>query len=440
MTIEEAARYVLQQAEARGVAAEVLGEQSRRFNARAWHGRLDQTTQAVQRGLGVRVVVDGRVGYAYSEELAAPALDWMLTEALENAALQDTASGFIPAGVALGRHDLLGNGLAASLEAKVQTALGFEATLREDRRVKEVSAATYAEVEHDVTVASTMGATGSYRRGIAGIIGSVVMEEGTSRKQGWEAEWVTQLQVLDPGRTALTLTEGTARMLGARPLRTGRYPAYIEPKAFAELLAYFWHLWSGKTVMEGKSRLQGQLGKAVAASIMTLIDDPMLPDGLARRPFDAEGTPCQRVTLVEAGVLKTYLTNSETARALRIENNGHAARRYRDVLGVAPSNLYVHPGTGVSMRRGVLVTEMMGLHAGTDPISGEFSVQALGQWVDEGQVAYPVEDFAVAGDFLSLLERITALGEALSWELAGTGGAAFGAPLVEVADLSFAGK
>ncbi len=437
MTIEEATRYVLEQAGARGIAAEVVGEHARRFMARAWHGRLDQSTQAVQGGLGVRVVVDGRVGYAYCEELARSALDWMLTEAAENAALQDETSGFLPAGMALGRQDLVGNALAASLDAKIQTALGFEATVREDRRVKEVSLASYVEVEQEVNLASTAGATGAYRRGVAGIIGSIVMQEGPSRKQGWEVEWVTQLRALDPGRTALALTERTGRLLGARRLQTGRYPAYFEPKAFADLLAAFWHLWSGKAVVEGKSRFRDRLGEAVAAPLVTLVDDPLLPDGLARRPFDAEGTPSRRITLVEGGVLKAYLTNSETARSLSLENTGHAKRGYRDVLAVAPSNLYMQPGAGVSMDRGVLITETMGSHAGTNPISGEFSLQAFGLWVEDGAVAYPVEDFAVAGNFLILLQNITALGKALDWQF--WGGMAFGAPTVEVADLSFAG-
>ncbi len=438
MTFEEATRYVLEQARARGVAAEVLGERGRELTARAWQGRLDQITEAGQGGVGVRVVVDKKVGYAYSEELSPRALDWMLVEAIENAALRETADGFLPDGVALGHQDLVGPAFSASRESKIQTALGFEATLREDRRLKQVIVAAYTEAEREVNLASTQGVAGSYRRGVVGMIGSIVMEQGASRKQGWGADWVTQLQTLDPGRTALDLTERTGRLLGARPLKTGRYTAYFEPKAFADLLIAFWHLWNGKAVVEGKSRLRGRLGEAIATSIVTLIDDPTLREGLATRPFDAEGAPARSLTLVEEGILKGYLTNSETARALNLPNTGHAARGYREILNVAPSNLYLQPGRGVTPRRGVLVAETMGLHAGTNPISGEFSVQALGLWVEDGQAAYPVENFAVAGDFLLLLKNISALGTALEWQPGGR--MAVGAPLVEVADLSFAGS
>lgn len=438
MTFDEAKRHILDQAQVRGIGAEVVGQRQRELTARAHTGRLEQLTQAVQGGVGVRVVVGGRVGYAYSEELSPTALDWMLNEAIENASLQREATGFLPAGSSLGRQDLVGDAFAAPLEAKVQAALGFEGTLREDARVKQVMLAAYSEHVWDMSVASTEGTDGSYRRGIAGMGGSIVMQEGTSLKQGWERRWVTDLGMLDPGRTALEFTERTGRLLGARPLQTGRYPAYFEPRAFAHLLFAFWSMWSGKAVMEGKSRLAGRLGERVAAPIVTLIDDPTISGGLGTRPFDAEGAATRPVTLVEDGVVRGYLTNSETARALHLENTGHASRNYRGILSVAPSNLYLRAGTGFKPKLGVIITEVTGVHAGASAITGQFSLQALGLWVEGGEVAYPVENFAVAGDFLTLLQDISGLGDALEWELV-WGGVACGAPLVGVAELSFAG-
>lgn len=437
MTVDEAKGYALRRARARGVEAEVVGEQGRELTARAHGGRVEQLTQAVKGGLGVRVITGGRTGYAYTEELSPAALDWMLDEAIENASLQQETTGFLPAGAPLGRTDLLGDALKAPLEAKVAAALGFEGTLREDKRVKQVMLAAYTEREIEVAVASTQGADGGFRRGVAGMGGSIVMQEGESLKQGWDMRWVTDLQALDPGRTALDMTERTGRLLGARPLKTGHYPAYFEPKPFIQLLSAFWWMWSGKMVMEGKSRLAGRLGETVAASIVTLVDDPTMPGGLASRPFDAEGTPARPLVLVENGMLRGFFHNSETARALKVASTGHATRRYNGILTVTPSNLALRAGSGVEMEQGVLVTEVTGVHAGANSISGDFSVQGLGLWVEGGKVAYPVENFAVAGDFLTLLAEITGLGDTLHWEF-GMGGA-FGAPLVSVTGLSFAG-
>lgn len=437
MTQDDARTYVLGEARARGIAAEIVVETGRELTARAHSHRIEQLTQAIRGGLGVRVIVAGRVGYGYTEELSRDALDWMLQEAVENAGLQSETTGFLPAGTATPRAEMVGDRLQASLETKLQTALGFEGTLREDKRVKQVLIAAYAEREWDMAVASTAGASGSYRRGVAGLIASMVMQDGTSLKQGWDDTWATGVKELDPGRTALEFTERTGRLLNARRLATGRYRAYFEPKAFAALLAAFTPMWNGKAVAEKKSPLAGRLGEAIASPLVTIVDDPTLPDGLASRPVDTEGTPAKRAVLVDGGVLRSYLTNSETARQLGVENTGHAWRAYRGTLGVGPSNIFLAPGHGLDLQGGVVIAELSGLHAGTNAITGEFSIQALGLWFEDGVLAYPVEDFAVAGNFLTLLRSVTAVGDRVEWDFGMR--VAYGAPMVEVRELSFAG-
>jgi PmbA protein len=437
MTVDEARRYVLRAARARGIGAEVLAQRSRELTVRTHGGAVEHLTQATQRGLGVRVVVCGRVGYAYSEELASQALDWMLDEAVENASLQRSTDGFLPEGAPLGDYTLGSDVSNVALEAKVQAARGVEATIREDNRTKQVMYAYYGERDSDVMLSSTNGADGTYRRGIVGLGGVFVMGDGSSLKQGGDVDWATSIRDLDPGRTALTLTERTGRLLGARTLETGRYTAYFEPKAFARLLAAFWPMWSGVAITEGKSRLAGRLGETIASSLVTIVDDPTLPNGLRSRPFDAEGTPARAITLVDNGVLSAYLTSTAIARTLNVLPSGHAARSYRGFMDVSPSNLFLAPGSGAQPRDGVLVTDLAGLHAGTDTITGEFSVQALGLRMESGAASYPVENFAVAGDFLTLLGNVTSVGDRIEWSL-GAGGAV-AAPLVEVQDLSFAG-
>ncbi len=436
MTLEEAKRYILAKAMERKIGVEVLGQRDRELTLKARDGRLEEITQAVQGGIGARVVAKERVGYAFSEQLTPEALDWMLNEAIENAALQHEARGFLPDGAALGHQDLAKGAFDAPLESKAKTALDFEASLHGDSRVKHVLFASYSEREREVIIGSTQRADGGYRHGIVGVSGSMVMAEGESRKQAWDADWGRQFAVLDPGRTALELIERTGRLLNARPLQTGRYTAYFEPKAFSQLLVAFWWLWNGRWVFEGKSRLAGKLDQPVASPLVTLIDDPMLVEGLVSRPFDAEGTATQRLVLVERGTLRNFLLNSDTAQQLGMKNTGNASRQYKGTLSASPSNLFLQPGRRAPMRDGVIVAELMGVHAGCNPISGEFSVQALGLLVEGGEIAYPVENFAVAGDFLTLLRNITAIGDSLEWQLMGM---AIGAPLVEVRDLSFAG-
>ncbi len=438
MTPEEAKAYLLRRARERGIQAEVLGVWDRELGFRVREGSVEQLTRADRGGVGVRVVAGERAGYAYTEQLTPEALDWVLQEAEENASLQRVAVAFLPEGTALGHHDLVGEGLAAPAESKLALALEVDRAVRAQEHVQRVTAAWYYEREHRVHLGSTEGTEGSYRTGAASVGVGLVAQAGASLKQGYHADWHKSFAALEPGRTALEAVRRTARLLGARRLPTGRYPALFEPRAFAQLLGAFWVLWSGKAVLEGKSRLRGRLGEQVASELVTLVDDPTLPDGLASRPFDAEGTPARRTVLVDRGVLRSYLTHSQSAQALEHPNTGHAWRSYRGVVDVAPTNLQLEPGRGASMDRGVVVAELMGLHAGCNPVTGQFSLQALGLWVEGGEVAYPVEDFAVCGDFLHLLQRVVALGDRLEWEP--VGGPVVGTPPVLVEDLSFAGS
>lgn len=437
MTFAEARDYLLGKARQMGIEAEVLAQENRELSLQAFGGKLEEITQATQGGVGVRVVVEGKTGYAYTEEKSPEALDWVLTEAHENALLQSSGGGFLPAGQALGSHDLLGEGLSAPLEEKRQAALAIETGLRADPRMKQVQMTRYGENETQASLGSTKGVSGDYRNGYGALMAYAVMADGGSLKQSFELEVSKEFHALDPGRTALQFIEKTGRLLNARPLKTGRYRAYFEPKAFGQLLGVMgMFMLSAKNVLEGKSLLSGKLGQKIASDNFTLVDDPTLPGGLASRPFDAEGTPARRTVLIEKGVLKTFTHNSETAHQMNTENTGHAARSYKGVLGVAPTNLYLEAGTGVTLSEGVIITDMMGLHAGANPISGDFSLQALGLMVEGGEVAYPVENFTVAGNFLELLQSITALGDKLEWNpMMGI----IGTPMVEVAELSFAG-
>lgn len=437
MTFEEAKRYLLARAKELGIELEVLAIETRELTLAAFEGTLNESTQATQGGLGLRAVVGGKVGYASTEERSQEALEWALHEAKENAELLSEGRGFLPEGKALGKRDLLSEGLSAPVEEKAKTALAFEAGLRQDARLKQVTLARYTEREVQVALASTRGAEGGYRTGMAALLGWFVMQEGESLKEGMDLAIKREFHALEPGTTAQAALARTARHLGAKPLKTGRYTAYFEPRAFAQLLQVFLYMVNGKAVMEGKSRLGDKLGSAVASPLVTLRDDPTLAEGLESRPFDSEGTPARPITLIERGMLKSFLHNTETAAALGQANTGHASRSYKGTLDVAPTNVVLEPGSGIALQQGVIVTDLMGVHAGANPISGDVSLQAFGLWVEAGEVQGPVDNFAISGNLLELLSRISALGDTLEWEYQG---AHIGTPMVEIPEVSFAGS
>ncbi len=433
MTFDEAKNYLLAQAKKHGVEAEVLATETRELSFNAFEGKLEDITSAIKGGIGIRVEVGGKIGYASSEERSQEALDWMLQEAIENADLQTTSDGFIPTGTALGRQDLLDEGLSGDLERKRAMPLEMEKIIREDKRVDQVDSTSYNEFDSETLVGSTKGASGGYRTGAAYVSGYIIMTDGTLKKTGWDYTAKREVNALEPGQTALEIVRKTARHLGAKPLQTGKYRAYFEPRAFVGLLSVFGRMLSGQSVLEGQSKLASRIGEKIGSDLVTLVDDPTRLEGLGARPFDNEGTKSERLVLIEKGVLKSFIHNSYTAKKLEMENTAHASRSYNSPLSVDFSNVLLEAGKGINLKDGIIITDLMGLHAGANPISGEFSVQAFGLKVEGGESVHAVENFAVAGEWLELLQNIVGIGEKLEW----LGSKA--SPMVEVAELSFAG-
>lgn len=435
MNVDGAKRWLLARARERGVDLEVLATFERKLEIDAEDGRTSDLTHATQGGVGLRVVANGRTGYASTEELTEAALGWALDEALENAALVESEGAALPVGGPMGRHDLIGEGLSAAIETKGAAVVALERAVRADPRVQSMQIARYVEHESEVALGSTLGADGGYRNGHTGLMGVLVMREGASVKQGWEVTVGKEFHALEPGTTAQTMLHTVGRHLGARPLKTGRRRAVLEPDVVATLLGLFAYAVSGKSLAEGKSRLADRLGERVASDLVTIEDDATRADGLASRPFDAEGTPSRRVVVVDRGVLRSFLHNHDTARRTGQATTGHAARTYTSTLGVAPTNLVWAPGSGIPAADGVVVTDLMGVHAGANPITGDVSVQAMGIEV-VGSERVPVDDFAISFNLFELLERVEAVGDDLKWF---PKGAMIAAPSVAVDGLSFAG-
>lgn len=436
MTVAEAKNWLLAEAAKRGVGLEVLATSERNLKLETRGGKPSEVQVATRAGIGLRVVHDGRTGYASTEELSEAALTWALDEAIENASLQPATGAALPSGERLGRTDLLGEGLSAPVPEKLASAAEFEQALTADQRTQSIQFAQYAESEEQLEIGSSTGTDGGYRTGNVVLVAGIVMREGGSVKQGYNVHVEGDYHQLEPGRTAQETLEKVGRHLGARPLTTGRRRAVLEPEVVGELLELLAYSLSGKALVEGKSRLGGKLGTRVASELVTLIDDPTLSGAMASRPFDSEGTPSKRLTLIERGELRSFLHNSETARRTGQSNTGHAHRSYSSTLGVRHSNLLLAAGSGISAADGVLVTDLMGVHAGANPISGEVSVQAMGLETTGGETR-PVDDFAISFNLFELLERITEVGDDARWVY--SFGGVYLTPSIAVADLSFAG-
>jgi PmbA protein len=176
---------------------------------------------------------------------------------------------------------------------------------------------------------------------------------------------------------------------------------------------------SGYAIYREASFLAGRLGESIAAPALTVIDDGRLPGRLGSRPFDGEGLPTRRNVLVDRGSLASYQLDNYSARKLGHESTGNATRSAGSAPGVGPTNLWLEPGEGslddliADTPRGLLVTELIGM--GFNPVTGDYSRGAAGLWIEDGKIAFPVEEITIAGRFGDMLRDIDAVGAELLW-------------------------
>jgi PmbA protein len=444
----DAARgFVLDIARERNVTAEVYGSRSESTSVKAYQGEVSEFKLANRLGLGVRALVNGAWGYSYTENLSESALRRCLESAVENAALT-APEGF--ASVAAHPEpphvgDIFGEGLSGvTVDQKVQAAIELERAAREaDPRVVSVPYGGYSDGQTEIAVANTAGLSRAYKSNYAMQYAYPLVSESGQNKMSGKSQFTREFEQLDPTRTALEAVRRSLEMLGGQPAPSGAFTVVIDRECMATFLAVYSDVFSAKMVQEGKSPLHDKQGQAIGSSLVTVRDDATRAGGRSSRPFDAEGFPSTPVTLIENGVLQGFLYDTETAARAGVTSTGHASRYgYRGTVGIDTTNFFLEPGHGTQpdllegIERGVLLTAVHGTHAGANIVTGDFSLQADGFWIENGKRAHPLEVFTVAGNFLELLRDVNAVADDLYFgENGGTG-----APSVRVKSLDIGGK
>ncbi|MEA4928339.1 MAG: metallopeptidase TldD-related protein [Candidatus Limiplasma sp.] len=444
MQTDEFIRQLLQAAVEAGFSvAEAYLLEDESFRAVATNGEITQYASHATRGLGFRGVIGGRMGYASTEAFDEAAVDWLLQRAKDSATLCEDPSEQL---LYDGREpvaDLPLTGSDAPAEEKLAFALALERHAKAvDPRVAQVGYDTVVTGRARVHITNTLGLDKAYTESFCGAYLQPVAREGDSTSTGMDVQFARDFSALD----ALTLAEAAARRaldgLHAAPVPSGSYRVAIENLAMTDLLETFAPAFSAENAQKGLSLLQGRIGEAVAAPCVTITDDSLRPDGFGSRPFDAEGVPGRRNAVVEGGVFRTFLHNLKTARKDGVPSTGNASKgSYAAPVRVSPTNFYLEPGEQTpeallaALGDGLLITEVEGLHAGANAVTGDFSLLSKGFVIRDGHRAEPVEQITVGGNFFTLLKNIRAIGTDLRFPSGG-----IGAPTVDAGTLRVAGK
>jgi PmbA protein len=409
---------VLKRATARGAtAADGFLVEGRHFSATVRLGDVETVTHAREQRLSLRVFAGRASAASSTSDLSRASLERLVDEAtaLARVTAEDPHAG-LPEPAALADRvadlDLVdGDGGELAPEDKIAVARRAEAAALEcDPRITNSEGAEYWDRRARYAYATSTGFARAYETSACGLsVSPVASRDGEMQRDSWYTMARKRARLDDAAAVGRTAAGRALRRLGGRKVKTTEVPVVFDPQTAAGLVRAIASAASGPALYRRASFLVDRLGSRIAAPSVTIVDDGLVPGGLGSRPFDGEGLPTRRTVVVEQGMLASYLLDTYSGRKLGLASTHHAARDGAGVT-VGTTNLMLLPGTATpddliaSVRDGLYVTELIGF--GVNGVTGDYSRGAVGLWIEDGRLTYPVEEVTIAGNLLEMLAAV----------------------------------
>jgi PmbA protein len=391
------------------------------------------------------VIVGGRMGFAFTTQLSEETLKTLARAAVTNALNTEpdpyqsipakfqfsspSVAIYDPEIVRLTEHEKIERVMAMEREA-----------FAVDPRVKRIRKASASFSESETIILNTNGAEITYRSTACSSSIEVVAENKGESQAGSEFDvnrFYRKLMLEEVGRKA---AQRAVNLLGAKHIESVKAPVILEATVAQEFLSLMASGFSAENVQKKRSLFIGKLDAKVVSPIITVFDDGLLDGGLGTAPSDDETVPMKKKTVIENGMLVMFLYNTYAANKDKTASTGNGMRGgFKGLPGVGVTNLYIESGTTslegliASIDKGLFITEVMGMHT-ANPISGDFSVGAVGFWIEKGRKTYPVREITIAGNILDLMENIDAVGSDIRFS------GRIGSPSLLIKELSIGGK
>jgi len=419
---------------------EVSVVDGREFDVDVRRGRVEHLVEAGSRVCGLKVIKGKRTAYASSSDLAPGTLQRLVRNAVRRAELAspDEFAGLAPLSkerVDAAALDLFDPAVTAlDSKTKIRLARETERIALQDKRITNSYGANFGTNELRSVLANSNGFVGEFEQTYCEL--SVGLQAGDTDNKV-EDSWFSSKRhfrdLASPQDIARKAVERTVRQLRPRKVKTQNVPVIFEPTQTSWLVGFLFGCVTGTAVYQKATFLAGKLGQKIGNGLVTVIDDGLMPGELGTRPFDSDGLPSRRTTVVEKGILKNFLCNTYAARKLKLKSTGNA-----DGGGVSPNNFYLEPGTAVprdiiaGTEKGLILIRTLG--HGLNSVSGDISRGAFGLWVENGEIAYPVSEITISGNLGTILSSIEAVGNDLEFFSPVTG------PTIKVAEMTVAGS
>ena len=426
--------------------ADIIIADGETFSVQVRLGSVDRLTKAREKHLGLRVFVGKRSASTSTSDFSADSLNQLVTETchLAKAVVDDQVSGLPEAGQMAGKWpDLdLYDPTTLTTEQQIDLAKRAEAAaMSMDERVTNSEGADFDSSSGRVVLGNSHGFLGEYQSSSFSMSVSPVATDsqtGAMQRDSWYAIQRKFGKLDSPEAVGLEAARRTVRKLGARKVATQRVPVVFDPEMAGSLMGNLCSAVSGYSLYKGASFLAGQLNKPLAPEHVTVYDDGQVVGGLGSRPFDGEGLPTRKTTVVERGLLKSYLLDTYSGRKLGLASTGNASRSVGENPSVGPTNFYLVPGTRTAdqiiqtVKQGLYVTDLIGF--GINMVTGDYSRGAAGFWIEGGELAFPVEEITIAANLKDMFAGIEMVGSDLVFR------GRIASPTVKIAEMMVAGN
>jgi PmbA protein len=438
---------VLARAEACGATeADIVVADGETFSVQVRVGAVDRLTKAREKRLGLRVFVGKRSATTSTSDFSRESLARLIDETctLAKAVVEDPISGLPEASMMAKDWPALDLYDDTKLETDVQiewAKRGEAAAFSADQRITNSEGAEFDSSSGRVVLANSHGFVGSYRSSSFSLSVSPIATEpetGAMQRDAWYEVQRKFARLASAESIGQEAARRTVRRLGARKVSTKRVPVVFDQETAGSLLANLCSAASGYGLYKRASFLLDQLGQTIASDLITIYDDGRMEGGLGSRPFDGEGLATRKNTIVERGVLKSYLLDTYSGKKLGLPSTGNASRSVGESPSVGPTNFYLVPGSRTpeqimgSVKEGLYVTELIGF--GINMVTGDYSRGACGFWIENGELVYPVEEITIAGNLKQMFKDIEVVGNDLVFR------GRIASPTLKIAEMMVAGN
>lgn len=399
-------------------AADAIATRGTSLEIEVRGGTLEQAERAEGIELGLRVFLGKRSALVSASDGREETLTEMAERAVAMAreAPEDPFCGIADPGEVVRSVEVAALELADPADepapaALQEAAIRAEAAAKAVDGVSQVQSAGAGYSARDVHLAATNGFSGGYRRTDAGLSCVAISGTGTGMERDYDGDFrIFRADLRSPEEIGRLAGERAVARSGARKPPTGSYPILFDERIASSLIGHLLAATNGAAVARGASWLRSALGEVVLPEDLDLVEDPHRPRASASRPFDAEGLPTRGRKIVDKGRLTGWTLDLGTARKLEMASTGNASRGISSAPSPSAWNVALTQGLASrddllrDMGTGLLVTSMIG--STINPNTGDYSRGAAGHWVENGQIAYPVNECTLAGNLRDMLRSL----------------------------------